>query len=136
MDSLSGYQEIDHTADWALNVWAPDFEQLLSVAAEGMYVLSDTRLQDAPRVSRSLTVHGIDAEGLLVNFLTELLYLGEDETLGFDRFALRLENNVLHVRVEGARIARQEKEIKAVTYHNLYVRESERGLEVTIVFDV
>jgi SHS2 domain-containing protein len=29
-----------------------------------------------------------------------------------------------------------EKEIKAVTFHNLAIHESERGLEVEIVFDV
>jgi SHS2 domain-containing protein len=38
--------------------------------------------------------------------------------------------------VEGAPIQTQSKEIKAVTYHNLEIRETSRGLEVSIVFDV
>ena len=38
--------------------------------------------------------------------------------------------------MEGGTLRSQEKEIKAVTFHNLEVRESERGLEVEIVFDV
>jgi SHS2 domain-containing protein len=38
--------------------------------------------------------------------------------------------------VEGAPVAAIARDIKAVTYHNLVVRETERGLEATIVFDV
>jgi len=38
--------------------------------------------------------------------------------------------------VAGAPIESIAKEIKAVTYHNLAVRETARGLETTIVFDV
>ena len=38
--------------------------------------------------------------------------------------------------VHGGRARALQKHIKAVTYHNLEVRETAGGLEVTIVFDV
>jgi SHS2 domain-containing protein len=38
--------------------------------------------------------------------------------------------------VHGGRPAEMQKHIKAVTYHDLAIKETSGGLEVTIVFDV
>jgi SHS2 domain-containing protein len=38
--------------------------------------------------------------------------------------------------VAGGRVSRLERHIKAVTYHNLEIVESETGLAATVVFDV
>jgi SHS2 domain-containing protein len=130
------YKEIDHTADWALNVWADSLVELLCEAARGMNLLSGTKLLLAPRQTRPLTIDGMDAESLLVNFLSELLFYGENERLAFDTFDLKMDDFSLRGQVLGATIASQEKEIKAVTYHHLMVTQTERGWETTIVFDV
>jgi SHS2 domain-containing protein len=135
-NTSAGFSEIEHTADWELEVWAPDMATLLAQAAKGMYVLSETRLQPGPRVDRSLVFSIFDLETLLVDFLSELLYLGEDEGLAFDTYELDLDGERLRAQISGAPIASQAKEIKAVTYHNLEIREGDRGLEVRIVFDV
>lgn len=136
MNQTCGYREIAHTADWELEVWAPDLPILLEQAARGMYALAGTRLHPQPRLSRTIEVAAPDAEILLVKFLSELLYLGEQDGLGFDAFDLRLDGDTLHAVVTGAPLAALSKEIKAVTYHNLAIRRTERGLEVRIVFDV
>jgi len=132
----AGYREVEHTADWELRVWAPDLGGLLEQAAQGMYTLAGAHLKDGPRVARKLELPLRDPESLLVKFLTELLYYGEQEGLAFDQFELSLEGDLLHARLGGAPLARLNKEIKAVTYHNLAVVKTERGLEASIVFDV
>ena len=132
----AGYREVEHTADWQIEVWAPDLPLLFEQAALGMYALSDTRLGPEARLTREIELQGQDPESLLVSFLTELLYLGESQGLGFDRFNLQINGDYLFAQVEGAPIQTQSKEIKAVTYHNLEIRETSRGLEVSIVFDV
>ncbi len=135
-DRESGFTEIAHTADWALTVWAPDLPVLFARAAEGMYWLMEARLQSPPRVERVLELDGVDTESLLVTFLNELLYLGESEGLGFDQIDISLAENHLRAAVQGAPIAEQKKEIKAVTYHNLAVKHTRKVYTVTIVFDV
>ena len=132
----AGFREIAHTADWELQVWAPNLSSLLEQAARGMYVLAGTRLKTGPRLDRKMDLQTADRESLLVEFLAELLCLGEVEGLGFDTFDLTLEKDVLHARLNGAPVESQIKEIKAVTSHNLTIRETERGLEANIVFDV
>jgi SHS2 domain-containing protein len=132
----SGYREIEHTADWELEAWAPDLPGLLEQAARGMYVLSGTLLQPGHRQSRSFSIEMSDPENLLVQFLSELLYYSENEGLAFDSFAFNFQDQSFSAYLEGSPISETEKEIKAVTYHNLEIRQSEQGLQVRIVFDV
>ena len=137
MSTQMGFREVAHTADWELEVWAPDLTCLLEQAARGMYAISGTRLQPDQNCHRTFDLHALDAESLLVRFLTELLWLGQQEGLAFDSYWLTLEPGwVLHIELGGAPIASQEKEIKAVTYHNLVIRRIHKGLAVNSVFDV
>lgn len=135
-ENIAGYQEIDHTADMELHVWASDENGLLVQSARGMYALSQTILAGTPRVVREFEIHYLDRESLIVDFLSELLFYGEDEELGFDTFQIALDQGICTCRAIGAPIANHGKEIKAVTYHGMEVSETADGLEVSIVFDV
>lgn len=146
MESRAGFREHAHTADWELQVWAPHLNGLLEQAARGMFSLSGMRLEDGPLQERTLSLDAIDAESLLVRFLGELLWLAEQEGLGFQTFELTIHGkdsppnprHALHLeaRLHGSLIAGLDKEIKAVTYHNLAVRQTRNGFEAHIVFDV
>jgi SHS2 domain-containing protein len=131
----AGYHEIDHTADWELHVWAPDLETLLQTAAQGMYALSQTEIIGTP-VERNFSFPYQDGESLLVDFLSELLFFGENEGIAFSKYHFDFNGSTFKVRASGALIKDQVKEIKAVTYHRMRIQENERGLEVNIVFDV
>jgi SHS2 domain-containing protein len=134
---LFGFREHAHTADWELEVWAPDLPSLLEQSARGMYALSGMRLQSGLPQARSITLHGEDAESLLVRFLTELLWLEQLDGLGIDDFTITIDQQFkLQAELRGSAIANLDKEIKAVTYHNLAVQTTPQGLCVTIVFDV
>jgi SHS2 domain-containing protein len=135
-DPLSGHREVEHTADWELEVWAPDMAGLLEVAARAMYELMGVEVSDGSRRSRRLEIGADDREQLLVSFLEELLFLADSEELAFDGFRLSVGDTRLHARLEGGVMASRSKEIKAVTYHRLEVQETERGLETSIIFDV
>lgn len=132
----AGFREIEHTADWEMQVWAPDFPGLLEQAARGMYALAGARLADEPRHVRTVALSAQDEESLLVGFLEELRYIGEAAGLAFDGYIIRVEGRRLTAELSGSALLQVEKEIKAVTFHNLSIRRSESGLEVSIVFDV
>lgn len=132
----AGFQEVEHTADWALDAWAPTLGQLFEQAARGMLALTGTELAGQAREARQLDLLAIDLESLLVNFLAELLYWGENEGMAFDDFHLTVKGTHLTGWVEGAPIAKQTREIKAVTYHNLKVCHDSGEFRVRIVFDV
>ena len=131
------FEEIEHTADWAYRVRGENLAELFIQAALGLYSL--VGMQIAPRdwITRSIQLQGIDRESLLVAWLNELLYLHESEGLGFERLEIQhLDETSIQAKVTGAPTQQWLKDIKAVTYHNLAIRETESGLEVTLVLDV
>lgn len=133
----AGYEEIDHTADWALRAWAPDLPGLFEQAALGMYALMNTRIVDGgERVRRELNFEALDLESLLVVFLGELLYLDEVEGLAFDQFTIQVGEENLAVVAEGGAVDGQTRIIKAVTYHGLAVEAVPGGYQAQVVFDV
>ena len=131
-----GFEEIPHTADWSLRVWADDLAGLLAESARGMNWLADAELVNEPRIRKTFEAREPDGESLLVAFLSELVYYAEQENLGFDDFVIEIKNDTLKVDMQGAPLKSLNKAIKAVTWHKLEIRESARGLEVEIVFDV
>lgn len=136
MSSQAGFREIEHTADWELEVWAPDLPALLEQAARGMNALSGVQIEQGPVQQRIFVLPATDSEKLLVSFLSELLYAQERDGLVFVSFNLTLHEDRLLARVEGVPLHSLDKEIKAVTYHNLRLRQTQRGVEARIVFDV
>jgi SHS2 domain-containing protein len=131
-----GFEEIPHTADWSVRVWAQDLPSLLAESARAMNALAGTVTGPGPRLKRTFESKGPDVESLLVAFLSELVYYQEQENLAFDTFDIRMSDRHLSVTMEGSQIASVDKAIKAVTYHNLKVEETSRGYEVVVVFDV
>ncbi len=132
----SGFREIEHTADWELEVWAPNLAELFSQAAKGMLSLSGMQLAAEPRIEREINLQAFDDESLLVAFLSELLYLGELHHLGFDQYEIQVERQQLSAQLTGAPIQSIEKEIKAVTFHRLVIHTDAHGLSTRLVFDV
>jgi len=132
-----GFRERAHTADWELEVWAPDLPALLEQAAHGMYTISEVQLVPGVTQDRTISLNAADAESLLVRFLSELLWLEQDQQLGFNQISVTVDDNYnLNADLRGSTIAKMNKEIKAVTYHNLVVQSSTAGLRVNIIFDV
>lgn len=135
------FEELSHTADLCLRVWAPDLDQLFAEAARGMNTLAGISLAAKPRVRRTLSASAADTESLLVSFLSELVFFAEQDNLAFDDFELSIDSGSgqpLHLSavLHGASILTLDKVIKAVTYHNLQILQTARGVEVEIVFDV
>ncbi len=134
----SYFEELDHTADYALRVHGRDLPDLLVNAAHGLnsLLVSDPSAL-LPELERQVELDAFDAENLLVKWLTELAYWAEMERLVFNQFDLTdVTETGLKATVRGCRVPNLHKHIKAVTYHNLAITPTENGLEATIVFDV
>ena len=133
-----GFEEIEHTADRALRIFGIDLQELFNSAAQGMIGLMVADVSKVPlEVEKSIELAAIDAESLLVEWLSELAYWAETEMLVFNE--LRIQNLTathLQASVLGGKVPELKKHIKAVTYHNLKIIKTARGLEATIVFDV
>ena len=134
--SEQGHREVEHTADWGLEVWAPDLRGLMEEAARGMFELMGIEVSEESRCHRQLEIGADDREQLLVSFLEELLFIADSEEIAFDGFLLNVQDMSLLARLEGGFIASRTKEIKAVTYHYLEIAETSLRMKTRIIFDV
>ena len=135
-EKKGGFIELPHTADLALCVWAPTMPELFKTAALGMNALAGIRSAPGPRVSRCIQVEGTDDEALLVAFLSEIIYLNEQENLAFDQFKLHINGSRLKAILTGSTIYGAARKIKAATYNDLRISHTRNGFETQIVFDV
>jgi SHS2 domain-containing protein len=131
------FEEIEHTADWALRVRGENLTKLLHNAALGMLQIADIEPGPGPSQENVITINAADRESLLVTWLEELLFNIETRGITYTSFDLQLDGYTkLVARVSEAPIGKIRREIKAVTYHDLEIRQTVAGLEVTLVFDV
>lgn len=137
MDSLP-WEEVEHTADWALRVRGENLGSLFENAARGMVSLLDGQINPDQRpVQKTFTLQAPDYETLLVDWLSELLYLIEEADVVFTAITVRrVQDLTLEAEISGQAGGSFNKHIKAVTYHNLAIQQSEVGYETTVVFDV
>ena len=133
-----GFEEVEHTADKALRIFGSNLQELLISAAQGMIDLMVADVSKVPsEVEKSIELEAIDAESLLVEWLSELAYWAETEMLVFYKFRIQnVSATHLQANILGGKVSELEEHIKAVTYHDLKIIKTLQGLEATIVFDV
>ena len=138
IDVEGSFTAVEHTADLAITVNAPDLKQLFIMAANGMNSLMVEEPESvSSAVKKRFTLSAIDAESLLVEWLSELAFWAETERLIFNNFEIhKIGANYLEADVIGDVVPSIQKHIKAVTYHGLMISAIESGLEATIIFDV
>ena len=131
------FEEIEHTADLALRVRGKDLAELCVHAAQGMFSLMRCEPgEETVPVTRRVSVQAADPETLLVEWLNELLYIGESNRECYDRFqVLHLEPTKLVAEIAGRR-REPGRVIKAATYSNLHIAQTPGGYEATVTFDV
>jgi SHS2 domain-containing protein len=143
------WQVFDHTADLGLRVEAPSREALFEEAGRAFTALiveePDTAVREGERFDVALTA--ADPADLLFDWLHALLVAFEVRHLLLVRFAVELEEldegeGGLHLRasawgepVDPAR-HRLVREVKAITYHGLWLRPQGAGWAAEAIVDV
>ena len=131
------FEEIDHTADVAIRVWGSDVAELFANAAYGMTCQLADPDNVRPSIEREIAAQGEDLEMVLVEWLSELLYLEERDGLLFTEFDIHeVTSRGVEALARGGPVETYQGHIKAVTFSELEITETDRGFETTIVFDV
>ncbi len=137
VDSNSGFRELQHTADAAIEVWAISIENLFLNALSGMYQLMSVSSNSVGLdQSQVIQLEENDLENLLLAFLNECLYFCDSKGWLVTPTHLTIRGNCLDAVCDFIKITKIEKEIKAVTYHNLKITNNGQQWQTTIVFDL
>ncbi len=128
-DEKAAYELIEHTADVAVKGYGRDLNEMFANAALGMFnVMTDTSAVKSVGEYR-VEVKSTDREGLLVDWLTELLYLFDTQDVLLRGFDVSIDGNKLTATVRGESLDRErhplKSDVKAATYHMLEINEEE-----------
>jgi len=135
------YEIFDHTADVGIIVHGSTLEEMFEKAAYAMFdiIVYADRIEPVRKVKVSISSPTL--EDLLVDWLSELLYVFSTELFVMNKFEVRIkEEGEYHLNAVcwGEAYKRKKHgiktEIKAVTYHELEI-DKENGY-LKVLFDI
>ncbi len=113
-------------ADVAVEVWANTIEGLFCDSALAISeVMVDTATVE-PRIEREISLGSNSLDMLLYDFLSEIVYLKDAQSLLFSKFEVKIDDLNLEAKLWGENINREKHnlriDVKAVTLYrfNLY----------------
>lgn len=137
--NMKKYEVLEHKADLKIRVFGETKKELFESAMLGMFEAAKYETEaDSRLLITKIKISSLDLPSLLVDFLSEILYLTETKKevykkLKFQKFSQR----EIDAELIGQKLKRMGVHIKAVTYHNLNIsQKKDKSWEATIIFDV
>jgi SHS2 domain-containing protein len=138
---MKRFEILDHTADIGLIVYGEGLQSLFEHAGEAFFHLITDLRKVRQRIEKRIKIEGESLERLMVDWLNELLYLHEVESLLFKGFYVEsVGENGLTARVKGEPFQEGvhviKTGVKAVTHHQIDVRKENDHWRAQIILDL
>lgn len=148
---MKDFESISHTADLQIHVYGKTLKDLFRNALIGMfqsikpitrdkncYYKNDRLICENLTEIHDVNLTSINMESLLVDFLSEALYLSDVNNEAYlDADITELTDGKICARLSGIKISGFEVvEIKAVTYNDLKIEKQAGYYFANIVFDI
>jgi len=143
------YKILEHKADLKMRVFGKTKEELFENAMIGMQSALRAEIQNSAQPQpflkgwgwaeiRKIKIKSFDLTALLVDFLSEILYLIQVNKEIYNKIKFRkFSNTEIEAELFGQKVKRFDEDIKAVTYHQLDIHQKKDGSwQATILFDV
>jgi len=136
---MKKYQILEHKADLKIKVFGKTKKELFENAMIGM--LKAAKYQKKLKSQNSkvkIKIKSMDLPSLLVDFLSEILYLVETKKIVFKKVEFKkFKENEIEAILTGKPLKRMGVHIKGVTYHDLDIhQEKDKTWRATILFDI
>ena len=141
MNESTGYTILDHVADLGVEIHAQSLEDLFVGAARALFDLLGTLESTRGSIVETIDIESQDLVELLHDWLSDLLFRSAARGRVFSEFRVcSLDSSHLRAEAVGEVFDPDrhsiEREIKAVTFHNLEIVEQDREWRATVIFDV
>ncbi len=135
------YKIIDHTADLGVHIFGRSIKELFENAAFAVFDIITDIDKVEPAKEELVIIEGMDFSDLMVNWLREILFFfnGRDLLIKQARMVKighhRIKAKVFYDNFDPERHI-IFNEIKAVTYHDIDVSESDGTWKAHVIFDL
>ena len=135
------FEILEHPADIGFRAWGRTREELFESAALALFSLGCELAAVEEKEARTIQVTGADLEMLLYAWLAELLAVSEGERIVFRRAVVAFDGTdgvwgTAYGEAFDHRRHHSGTHIKAVTFHQLYVKESGEGWCAQVFLDL
>jgi len=136
----AGFRVLEHPSDLGIEARGGTLAEAFEQAGAGlMSVLCDLS-SVAPAEQRTVAVPGADVQQLLVRWLSEILYLFDGQHWVAGEFSIdEIGPSGLKATLRGEPLSdwhHPKLDVKAVTYHQLAVRQDPEESVVSVYFDI
>ncbi|PJA84819.1 MAG: hypothetical protein CO145_00515 [Candidatus Nealsonbacteria bacterium CG_4_9_14_3_um_filter_37_13] len=134
---MKKFEILEHKADLKIRVFGKDLRELFLNAIVGMFEEAGYE-SEGEEIKREIKISSLDLPSLLVDFLSEVLYLCEVNREVYHKVLFKnLTEKELKGILIGKPLKRMGVHIKAVTYHDLDIHQKEdKTWQATILFDI
>ncbi len=136
---MKKYEILEHKADLKIRAFGKTKEELFLNMLSGMSENMKPELQKpGEKTKRKIKLSSFDFQALLVDFLSEILYLSQvNKEVFFEAKFKKFSENEIDGEIFGQKTERFGEDIKAVTYHNLEIKKTKnKTWEATVLFDI
>lgn len=139
---MKTYELLEHTADIFIKANGKTLSEAFENAAIGMFDIIYPTSKVGSIGEYQLEHKSADLEQLLVEWLSELLYIYETQNVLFSSFKVQLDETQLSLKCQafGEKVDPSKHiisdEIKAVTYHMLEIGQESDHYFVKVLFDI
>ncbi len=132
------YKLLNHPSDLKILVKGESIVEIFTTAAEALTELQFVfEKSSKPQRIDLIEVEAENLEMLLLDFLSELLYLTDVNDLAYSNVEVEeITDKKIKCRVKGFPIKEVKTEIKAVTYYDAEIRKTADGFEAVVLFDI
>jgi SHS2 domain-containing protein len=135
------FRVLEHTADIGFEACGATRQELFANAARALIDLQVDLDTIRPSLEWTIKAEGTAWPDLLVNWLSEILYLNDAEGWLFHNFRVQeLGEKLIIATADGEKFDRARHRVKvlvkAVTYHQLALEETPQGWRAQVYVDV
>jgi len=134
---MKKFEILEHRADLKIRAFGKTKAELFLNMLLGMSESQKAEVLPT-KVKKAIKIKSLDLSALLVDFLSEVLYLTQvNREIYNDVKFTKFTDTKIEGELIGQKIERFGEDIKAATYHDLDVHQKEDGtLEATVLFDI
>jgi SHS2 domain-containing protein len=135
---MKKFEILFHRADLKIRAFGKDKKKLFLNMLSAMAKSQKPEIKIAKKVKRKIKINSPDLPVLLVDFLNEALYLGQVNKEVYSGVIFKkFTDRKIEAELIGKKVKRFGEDIKAVTYHNLEVRQKkDKTWEAIVLFDI
>lgn len=132
------YKMLEHTGDISIRAFGSSRREVFINSALGMteYLFGKEIFKKETTKSQKITVQAPDLKSLLVDWLSELLYLSDTNYRAYTKFTIEELTDTKITAILNSCKAQAQDDIKAVTYYNLQIEKKGDKWETTVTYDI